>query len=37
MVEIPRTLNDPNPINLSLKDGDQLFIRFASGCYRHED
>ena len=30
-LEIPRTLNDPNPINLSLKNGDQLFIVGANG------
>lgn len=31
MLEIPRILNDPNPINLLLKNGDQLFIVGANG------
>ena len=30
-LEIPRTLNDPNPINLPLKNGDQLFIVGPNG------
>ena len=30
-LEIPRTLNDPNPINLTLKNGDQLFIVGPNG------
>ena len=31
MLEIPRILNDTNPINLTLKSGDQLFIVGANG------
>ena len=30
-LKIPRTPNDPNPINLPLKNGDQLFIVGANG------
>ena len=30
-LEIPRTLDDPNPINLPLKNGDQLFIVGPNG------
>ena len=30
-LEIPRIPNDPNPINLNLKNGDQLFIVGANG------
>ena len=30
-LEIPRTLNDSNPINLTLKTGDQLFIVGPNG------
>ena len=31
MLEIPRILNDTNPINLSIKNGDQLFIVGPNG------
>ncbi len=31
MLKIPRILNDPNPIDLPLKNGDQLFIVGANG------
>ena len=30
-LEIPRIPNDPNPINLTLKNGDQLFVVGANG------
>ena len=30
-LEIPRTPNDPNPINLPLKNGGQLFIVGENG------
>ena len=30
-LEIPRIPNDPNPIKLTLKNGDQLFVVGANG------